>query len=390
MADFHHGARVIEVTDGVQSIATVATAVIGLLATAPDADVTVFPLNTPVLLTQLQASLAKAGTTGTLRKSLQAIADNVSAPVVVVRIEQGVDEAATTSNAVGGTDANGRYTGVKAFLTAEARCGVKPRILGAPGIDTEAVTVALATVAAQMRAFAYATCFGCDNVSDVLAYRETFGQRELMLIWPDFITWDTVANGEATDFAVARALGMRALIDQKYGWQKTLSNIVVNGVDGISKDVYWDLQTAGTDADLINEKGVTTLIGRNGYRFWGNRTCDDAQFIFETYTRTAQVLADTIAEGVFEYIDKAMHPSLVRDLIETINAKLRSLKNAGQILGAKAWYDPALNDPSNIKVGKLVISYDYTPLPPLEDLTLQQTFTDTYLADFAAAVNSGS
>ncbi|KAA0621576.1 hypothetical protein E2K71_21160, partial [Escherichia coli] len=41
---------------------------------------------------------------------------------------------------------------------------------------------------------------------------------------------------------------------------------------------------------------------RNGFRFWGNRTPETNSYIFEVYTRTAQVLADSIAEAQFETI----------------------------------------------------------------------------------------
>ncbi|MFU5016773.1 phage tail protein, partial [Pseudomonas aeruginosa] len=69
-----------------------------------------------------------------------------------------------------------------------------------------------------------------------------FGARELMLIWPDFINWDTTANAEKPAAAVARALGLRAKLDEQVGWHKTLSNVPVAGVSGLSKDIYWDLQ----------------------------------------------------------------------------------------------------------------------------------------------------
>lgn len=47
------------------------------------------------------------------------------------------------------------------------------------------------------------------------------------------------------------------------------------------------------------------------------------------HTRTAQVLADTIAEGHMWAVDKPLNPSLARDIIEGIRAKLRSLVNQG-------------------------------------------------------------
>lgn len=37
---------------------------------------------------------------------------------------------------------------------------------------------------------------------------------------------------------------------------------------------------------------------------------------------------------------------------------------------------------------KLYIDYDYTPVPPLENLTLRQRITDKYLANLVTSVNS--
>ena len=71
---YHHGVRVVEITGGSRPIRTISTAIIGLVATASDADASAFPLNTPVLVTNVYDALAKAGTQGTLAKSLNAIA----------------------------------------------------------------------------------------------------------------------------------------------------------------------------------------------------------------------------------------------------------------------------------------------------------------------------
>ncbi|VTT34927.1 phage tail sheath monomer [Klebsiella pneumoniae] len=210
-----------------------------------------------------------------------------------------------------------------------------------------------------------------------------------MVIWPDFVAWNTVTSAAETAYATARALGLRAKIDNDSGWHKTLSNVGVNGVTGVSASVFWDLQQVGTDADLLNEASVTTLIRKDGFRFWGNRTCsDDPLFAFENYTRSAQVIADTMADAHMWANDKPLTPTLVRDIIAGINAKFRELINAGYLLGANCWYDESANSQESLKAGKLYIDYDYTPVPPLEDLTLRQRITDSYLANFAASVNS--
>lgn len=389
MSDYHHGVRVVEINDGTRTISTVSTAVVGLVCTADDADVAAFPLNTPVLLTNVQAAIAKAGSKGTLAASLQAIADQSKPVTVVVRVAEGATAAETISNLIGTTDENGQYTGMKALLTAQTQLDVKPRILGVPGLDSQEVATALAGIAQQLRAFAYVSAWNCKTISEAMNYRKNFSQRELMVIWPDFVAWNTATSAAETAYATARALGLRAKIDNDTGWHKTLSNVGVNGVTGISSSVFWDLQQSGTDADLLNEACVTTLIRKDGFRFWGNRTCsDDPLFVFENYTRTAQVLADTMAEAHMWANDKPLTPVLVREIVAGINAKFRELVNAGYLLGASCWYDESANDAATLKAGKLFIDYDYTPVPPLEDLTLRQRITDTYLANFAASVNS--
>ncbi|EGT5684010.1 phage tail sheath protein [Cronobacter turicensis] len=392
MSDYHHGVQVVEVNDGTRVISTVSTAIIGMVCTASDADAATFPLNVPVLITNVQSAIAKAGKKGTLAAALQAIADQAKPVTVVVRVAEGTGEseealAQTVSNIIGGTDENGQLTGMKALLTAEAVTGVKPRILGVPGFDTLEVAVALASVCQKLRAFAYVSAWGCKTISDVIAYRKNFGQRELMLLWPDFIAWNTTTSASDTAFATARALGLRARIDQETGWHKTLSNVAVNGVTGISASVFWDLQEPGTDADLLNQAGVTTLIRKDGFRFWGNRCCsDDPLFLFENYTRTAQVLADTIAEAHMWAMDKPVTPTLIRDIVDGINAKFRELKTAGYIVDAQCWVDESANDKESLKAGKLMLDYDYTPVPPLDNLTLRQRITDKYLANLVSSV----
>ena len=73
-------------------------------------------------------------------------------------------------------------------------------------------------------------------------------------------------------------------------------------------------------------------------------------------------------------------------MLESINAKFRELKTAGYIIDAKAWFDPEANTKEALAGGALKIDYDYTPVPPLEDLTMQQRYTDRYLADFGARI----
>jgi len=308
--------RVEEINEGTRTITTVSTAIVGLVCTGDDADPATFSLNRPVLLTDVLTASGKAGESGTLARSLDAIADQSKPVTVVVRVPQGETEAETSANIIGGVT-DGQRTGMKVLLAAQSVCDVKPRILGAPGHDTQAVATELLSVAQSLRGFAYLSAYGCKSVEEAIAYRANFSQREGMLIWSDFISFDTVLKQDATAYATARALGLRAKIDEQTGWHKSLSNVGVNGVTGISKDVFWDLQDPATDAGLLNQNDVTTLIRKDGYRFWGSRCLsDDPLFAFECYTRTAQVLMDTMAEAQMWSVDGPLNPSLARDIIE--------------------------------------------------------------------------
>ncbi|MGV0998275.1 MAG: phage tail sheath protein [Fluviibacter sp.] len=386
--DYHHGVRVIEISEGVRPIRTVETAVIGLIATADDADASAFPLNTPVLSTNVRSDSGKAGTTGTLARALDAIADETSPLCVIVRVAEGDTEAETTSNVIGTVTPDGQYTGLKALLSAQSRLGVKPRIIGCPGLDTLDVQTEAIGIAQQLRAFVYGAANGA-NKEAAVTYRDNFGQREFMPIFGDFTSWNTVTNSTDSVYAVAKALGLRAKLDNDIGWHKTLSNVTVNGVSGLTKDVFWDLQDPNTDAGYLNSNEVTCLIRHGGFRFWGSRTTsDDPLFAFENYTRTAQVLADTIAEAHMWAVDKPLHTTLVKDIIEGVNAKFRELKSLGYIIDGSAWFDEEINSAAVLKSGKLYIDYDYTPVPPLENLLFRQRITDRYLADFASKITA--
>ncbi|MBB5447077.1 MULTISPECIES: phage tail sheath subtilisin-like domain-containing protein [unclassified Paraburkholderia] len=393
--DFHHGVTVEESPDSVRPITTISTAVIGIICTADDADEDAFPLDTPVLLTDVEGALGKAGTSGTLYKVLNAISLQARPQTVVVRVAEGESAAETTSNVIGTVKPDGTRTGIKALEAASGIVSVKPRILAAPWLDTQPVANALASLGQATRAMAYVAARDDDGelvqTKEAAAlYRKQFGQREIMIIWPDFIAWDDQASESIEVPAVAYAVGLRAKIDQTIGWNRTISNISVNGVTGISKSVSWDLQNPATDAGFLNENQVTTLVSRDGFRFWGSRTTsDDPRFEFESYTRTAQVLADTIAEAQMPVIDGVIVPMLPRDIIASIRAKFRSMVAQGQLIGAGADFPVDRNGVAELIDGKLAVRYRYTPTPPLENLTLIQVQTDEYLMDFAQQVAAG-
>ena len=380
-SNFHHGVRVLEVNDGTRYVRTVETAVIGMVVTANDADPTVFPENKAVQLIGASRYLDKAGTTGTLARALDAIKDQCEPVIHVIRVPEGDTEAETVSNIIGSM-ANGQRTGLQALLTTKAMFGDKARILGVPGYDTlSPISHELDIISAKLRAFNYTGVNG-QTMEEAVTNRSGFGSERKMLIWPEFIGWDTSINAERTLMASARALGLRAKIDLEIGWHKTISNIEVQGVEGISHSLFHDpTSLEPTDTKYLNQNEISTLIRQNGFRFWGNRNCAGASslFPFENYRRTGDVLADTMALGHLWANDLPMDIGLIKDVIFTARAKLDELTNRRYLLGGNAWFDGEFNPKELVKAGKCTIDYDYTPVPPLEDLIFQQRITDQYI-----------
>lgn len=168
---FHHGITAQELTQGILPMANANISVIGLIATSTDADATMYPADTPVLLTGItKDNIDKAGTQGTLKASLQAIRDITNPTVVVMRV--------TNTDNVDVLDE---------LLACQSRLGVMPKILGAPEIDTPSVIHKLISIAQRRRAFIYASPRHDDgtlitDTVEIAAYRDKFAARELHLI----------------------------------------------------------------------------------------------------------------------------------------------------------------------------------------------------------------
>ncbi|MCP2016849.1 phage tail sheath subtilisin-like domain-containing protein [Qipengyuania citrea] len=390
---FHHGLTLTESAGGARALGAISLAVIGIVATATtsgdaqaQADLdAAFPLDEPVLITGgVDIASGKAGDGGTLGPALAAIGDQASPVVVVVRVAEGADQEATEANVIGATDGN-IYTGLQALKAAETKVGVKPRILGAPGLDSQPVAEELVAIAKALRGFAYVGAKGADGVApaddidEALTYRDNFDHRELMVIWPD--------TSQGGGDAIARALGLRAQIDESTGWHKTLSNVPLVGVTGLARDVHFDLVDPSTDAGVLNAQEVTTIIRQTGFRFWGNRTCADPaaqpEFVFESAVRTSHALQDICAQIVSPFIDKPMTIGLIKDLLETGNARFRQLAAEGQIIGAEMFFDPDVNSAQELAAGRPRFRIDFTPAAPLENPNIDLVITDFYYSGFA-------
>ncbi|HGM7334731.1 TPA: phage tail sheath C-terminal domain-containing protein [Stenotrophomonas maltophilia] len=398
MTEFLHGVQVVNIDTGARSIAIASSSVIGIVGTAPLADTEAFPINTPVLVTspsQAAKLSAKTGAeAGTLPGALDAIFDQSSAVVVVIRVENGANESATLANVLGGVNAQtGAYEGVHALLAAKSIVGVKPRILVAPGFThvhpadpakpeavlANPVVAELLGIADKLRAVIIKDC---PNSNDDAAKSTAAltGSKRVYVVDPALL----VQSGDAivTRYASGAVAGAIARSDNERGWWASPSNLELNGVVGTARAIDFGLSDATSRANLLNQANVATVIREGGFRLWGNRTASiDPKWQFLCVVRTADIIADSLEAAHLWAVDRGISKTYVDDVREGVNAFLRGLKTQGAILGGNCWIDPELNAADSVAQGRFYWDFDFTPTYPGEQLTFRMHMNNNYVSE---------
>lgn len=380
---FLHGVEVVELNGGTRPIRTVKSSIIGLVGTAPDADAAKFPLNTPVLVTGSRTEAAKLGSIGTLPQSIDGIFDQAGAAVVVIRVDNDVDEAIELANIIGGVNpVTGQYLGVQALLGVESILGVQPKILIVPGFtDKTAVVTEMLVIADRLKAIIIADGEST-NDADAIAYRNNFGSARVYLVDPAARVFDTVTASEIIQPMSARVAGLIARTDNDKGFWWSPSNQEIYGIIGTERAIDFTLGDVNARANLLNEKEVATVINKNGFRLWGNRTCSsDPKWAFLSVRRTADMINESLLRAHMWAVDRNITKVYVEEVVESVNNYLRSLTAQGAILGGQCWADPELNTPANIADGEIFFDFDFTPPYPAEHITFRSHMVDNYLEE---------
>ena len=389
---FLHGIETVEVTDGTRPIRTVKSSVVGLIGTAPDANAATFPLNTPVLIAGNPYEAALLGVTGTLKDAVDGIFDQTGAMIVVIRVDEGADTAGTISNIVGDATTG---IGVHGFLAAESEVKVTPRILVAPGFTSDrtgdlanAVVAELLGIASRLRGIIIADGPNTTR-AEAITYREDWGSDRVYVVDPMCKVWDTTTSQNVDQPASARVAGIISRMDNEHGFWWSPSNQIINGITGVSRSIDFSLSDTNSEANLLNENEVATIVHKDGYRLWGNRTtATDPQWAFLSVRRTADMIYESIEQAFLWAMDRPMSVNLVLDIQESVNAYLRHLKAQGAILGGKCWMDENLNTKETLMAGKLYMDFDIEPPAPLERLTFRAHRENGYYEELVNQVLS--
>ena len=380
---FLQGVEVVEIDSGPRPIRTVRSSVIGVIGTAMDADDEQFPLDTPVLIAGNRREAATLGRRGTLPAAIDDIFDQAGAMVVLIRIADSGDVAQTLSNIIGGVDADtSEYLGVQAFLASENDVHVTPRVLIAPEFSQHpAVANELLSVAERLRSVVIADGPN-ENDTAAINYRQLFGSSRLYLVDPWVRVWDTEDNVEVVRPSSARVAGLIAKSDAERGFWWSPSNREMRGVMGTARSVDFALGDVNARANFLNENEVATIIQKDGFRLWGNRTCSaDPKWAFLSVRRTADMINESLLRAHMWAVDRNITKTYIEDVLEGVNAYLRHLRTVGAIINGRAWADPELNTPDQIAQGKVFIDFDFTPPYPAEHITFRSHLVNDYLVE---------
>ncbi|MDH5179760.1 MAG: phage tail sheath subtilisin-like domain-containing protein [Gammaproteobacteria bacterium] len=295
----------------------------------------------------------------------------------------------TTADVQGGVDAGtGAYSGVHALLAAESTLGVVPKLLVAagytsdrPGSLANPVVSDMLGIADSLRAIIIADGTNT-NDADALTYRGDWGSRRVYVVDPAVEVWDTATNSSISQPASARVAGMIAKSDNERGFWWSPSNREMYGIVGTTRAVDFALDDPNARANYLNENEVATIIRKEGYRLWGNRTTSsDPKWAFLSVVRTADMINESLLKAHLWAVDRNITKTYLEDVTEGVNAYLRSLTAQGAILGGKCWADPELNTPANISAGKVYFDFDFSPNYPAEHITFRSHLVNDYIEE---------
>ncbi|MCX4026612.1 phage tail sheath subtilisin-like domain-containing protein [Endozoicomonas sp. SM1973] len=381
--NFLHGIEIIEDKSGPRPIRTVRSSVIGVIGTAPEAKEEDFPYHKPVLIAGKLTEAAGLGKTGTLPDAIKGIFDQAGAAVVVVRVpEQAEADAQKAEFLKDMSDDGVHYQGIMTMVSAESVLGVTPRILIAPKFSQQFdVADKLKVVAERLRAIAIVDG---PNTNDAEAkqYAEKVSSERVYMVDPFVKVFNADTKAYEEQPMSPRAAGVIARTDNDSGFWWSPSNQQINGINNLARAVDFTLGDTNCRANLLNEKHVTTVIRKDGFRLWGNHTTGrEEKWRFLSVRRTADMINESLLRAHMWAVDQNITTLYLEHVSEGVNNYLRDLQAKGAIIGGRCYPDPELNSPDSIQNGKVYFNVEFTPPYPAEHITFTSRLTNEYLEE---------
>lgn len=369
MADtYYHGTKMTSSVDSTATVTIVETSPVGVIVSGDAADAAMFPLEKAVQISAFDAdTYAKCGSTGTFKSVLKSLAAQGYAPTTtIVRVPE--LEADLESNVLNALD-------ILDDAAAEGTHTIK--LLGAPGLETVAIANKMGALCDDLGGFSYAAIRSAETMSDAILARSSYGSKNTMMLWPA-----EVAEAGEVIHTAALALGLRAVIDEDKGIAKTLSNISMAGIDDIG--VPMNYRGEQSIANQLNKNDITTIIRKNGFRFWGQRTASsEPMFTYESDVRVAHYV-DAQFEGLMDgKMDSITTSEQLEDAVEEGQQLLDDLARGDDavIINGECWLDSSENTEAVLSEGGVKFNYKFGVAKPLEQPSFDGLITNEYLLE---------
>jgi phage tail sheath protein FI len=319
-----------------------------------------------------------------------AIADGTALKFTYKKLDA---SAVTPAALIGDVDAlTGARTGMKCWDLTYNLYGFKPKILIAPGYSSlNAVSAELISVATKLRAVSYLDAPYGVTVSQAISGRGVAGtinfstsSKRAELLYPHLKWYDAATDSNADFPYSAFKAGIRAAVDNNEGFWVSDSNHEILGIVGAERDISAGISDADSDANLLNEVGITTIFNSfgTGIRTWGNRNASfptsTAPDNFVCVRRTADILLESVEQATLQFIDKPINNALIDAIKESVNSFIRTLIGRGALIDGKCTFDRSKNSNEEIAAGHLVFDISFMAPPAGERITFN-SFIDINL-----------
>jgi phage tail sheath protein FI len=297
----------------------------------------------------------------------------------------------TQADLIGGVDEADRRTGLQALKDTYNEYGFFAKLIVIPGYSSlQSVATAMVSMADALGAIAKIDLpAGCTR-DQAIAARGPDGAFRLQTSSQRAEYCYPYVQVSGSDPATYRPLsiysaGAQAAKDYDRGFWWSASNTEIKGIIGTERKLSARIDDSQSDVNLLNAAGITTVFNSfgTGLRLWGNRSAawpsETGLTQFVCVRRTADMINESIRYFSLQFMDRPLTNAVIDALVESVNGYLRSLIGRGALLGGKCFYDVARNPRTQLAAGQLVISYKYTPPPPLERLTFEAEVTDEFL-----------
>ena len=313
------------------------------------------------------------------------------------------------SQIIGGTQADGSYTGIQLVEEVYPMFRLVPGILLAPGFSQiSSVAQALQAKAENISDVFECVAFvdidssknGCTNWTQVSAWKDAhdLASNHVYALWPQ-----VSLNGSQCWLSVKAAVtaGLTDFANGNIPYVSPSNKPVA--MDTPVLDDGTPITITPLQANYLNSVGVATVQNfiTGGWRLWGNQTTaypgdSDIKDQFLSIQRTEQFIGNSLVLTLWQYVDNAGNFRNIEAVLQTDNIFLNSLKTAGALIDGEAAFNPADNPIDGLMNGTFVYHLYISPPPPMQAIVnileysldqLQELFSQSGISNPTVSYN---